>query len=372
VRPLLVITSHTARSSARTGIQALVRGLLYGLSENGADFQAVRWSNWRQSVVPLSRSDQQHLCLTLPGPRNRAAARNVAGSWLLLPEVIYEMNPTRLIRYARKRRMRAVAIFHDAIPITDPHFVRPQAARLHPRYMTALADVDLLIAVSNSAAEQFRLFVQKHRLRLPPICVCRSPGELPGIKRPSFKQVSSDAVNILCVSTLEPRKNHKVLLKAFELAALNRPRLSLYLVGDRYKHANSIADLVIAATSRNPNIAWSEHVTDDELANFYRECDFTVYPSVLEGFGLPIVQSLWNRRPCICANFGAMEETAFGGGCVTVDVREPAKLSEAMVAVASDSNLQQRLHDEIEKRHHKTWAEYASEIQEALARVGGS
>ena len=45
-------------------------------------------------------------------------------------------------------------------------------------------------------------------------------------------------------------------------------------------------------------------------------CDFTVYPSVEEGFGLPILESLWCGKPAICANFGAMLEVAeAGGGC---------------------------------------------------------
>jgi glycosyltransferase involved in cell wall biosynthesis len=53
-----------------------------------------------------------------------------------------------------------------------------------------------------------------------------------------------------------------------------------------------------------------------QFSDFYRDCDFTVYPSLVKGFGLPIVESLWNCRPCICANFGEMAEIAKEGVCL--------------------------------------------------------
>ena len=372
---LFVVTSHTSRSDARSGIQAVVRGLISGLSHNNTDFEAVRWSNWRSALVPLDRQHRAHLGMAKQVALNRNQASSSAGSWLLLPEVIYETDPRRLIDYARKQRMRVAAFFHDAIPISHPELVRRKAAQCHADYMTALCKTDLVIPVSNSAAEQFRLFVEKRRLRLPTIHVCSSAGEFPGIERPRAKpNVLPDAVNILCVSTLEPRKNHKTLLEAFEQAssALSHPRLWLHLAGDRYKDAEFIVELVKAARTRNRYIIWHGKVTDRQLVNLYRECDLTIYPSIVEGFGLPIIQSLWNRRPCVCANFGAMAETANKGGCLTVDVRDPAKLSGAIVTLATRSDLRQSLVEEIEAQHFKTWHEYATEISEALKAVAHS
>ncbi|MDP9186397.1 MAG: glycosyltransferase family 4 protein [Verrucomicrobiota bacterium] len=372
---LFVVTSHAARSDARSGIQAVVRGLISGLSRNNADFVAVRWSNWRSALVPLDRDHRAHLGLVKQVALNRSQASSSAGSWLLLPEVIYETDPHRLIACARKQQMRVAAFFHDAIPISHPELVRRKAAKCHAEYMTALCNADLIIAVSNSAAEQFRLFVEKRRLRLPTIHVCSSAGEFPGMERPRPKpNVLPDAVNILCVSTLEPRKNHKTLLEAFERAAsaLAHPRLWLHLAGDRYKDAEFIVELIKTARKRNRYIIWHGKVTDRQLVNLYRECDFTIYPSIVEGFGLPIIQSLWNRRPCVCANFGAMAEAADKGGCLTVDVRDPAKLSGAIVTLATRSDLRQSLVDEIEARHFKTWHEYAIEICEALKAAAHS
>jgi len=367
---IFVAASHTAKSDARTGIQTVVRGLLSGLTRANVDFRAVRWSAWRSAFLPLNAKHSKRLatyvCITDRLP-NR-----LHGSWLLLPEVIYRNELHRVIAYAREQQMRVAAIFHDAIPISHPELVRPKAAKYHADYMTDLCNVDLLIPVSHSAADQFRLFVEKRRLPFPTIYVCTSAGDLFGEERlPAKAAVSSQAVNILCVSTLEPRKNHKTLLEAFELASatLSQPELRLQLVGDRYEGADFVVEIVKAAMARNPNVIWHGKLTDHQMTNLYRECDFTIYPSVLEGFGLPIIQSLWNRRPCICANFGTMAETASGGGCLTVDIRDAEKLSGAIVALATRRDIRQKLVEEIERRHVKTWQEYATEICEALEAV---
>jgi len=46
---------------------------------------------------------------------------------------------------------------------------------------------------------------------------------------------------------------------------------------------------------------------------------FTVYPSLMEGFGIPILESLWHGKPCVCGGNGALGEVARGGGCLIVD-----------------------------------------------------
>jgi glycosyltransferase involved in cell wall biosynthesis len=371
---ILVEVSHTAQHDVRTGIQAVVRGLLSGLAQAGAGFQTVRWSRWRNTFVPLDRSQKQRLGIDRLSEDHQWPDRTDR-VWLLFPEVIYGRKLSRMIAHAREQRMRIAAIFHDAIPVTHPELVRREARKFHSAYMTALCNADLIIAVSESAAEEFRVFSQKRRAHCPAIFVCYSAGELAGEERAAAKPpAAAEAVNILCVSTLEPRKNHKTLLEAFELAcsAVPQPKLYLHLVGDRYKDAGHVVELVKAATRCNPNILWHGKITDHQLAKLYHESDFTIYPSFLEGFGLAISQSLWNRRPCICANYGAMAEIAKEGGCLTVDVRDAAKLSDAMVTLATRLNLRQELFREIDDRPPRTWQVYATEICQLLENVDRS
>jgi glycosyltransferase involved in cell wall biosynthesis len=366
---IFVAATHTARSRARTGIQTVVRGLVAGLNQVDVNLHVVGWSKWGRTLMPLKLKEKNSLGISeCTKPILHDA---VAESWLLLPEVLYGWRANRIIRFARNRGMRVAAIFHDAIPISHSHLVRREAVKWHAHYMKALCGADLVIAVSDFAERQFRAFAESHRQRLPRLTVCRLPDEWVGQKHCSVKNVDfSCPVKILCVSTLEPRKNHKTLLEAFELAcAAISKSAHLYLVGDRHKDAEFIVNLVECAVAQNPGITWHGKVSDDQLSNLYRDCAFTVYPSLVEGFGLPIVESLWHWRPCICANFGEMAEIAKDGGCLTCDVRDPLQLSHAMVALATQPALRERLINEIERRKHKTWAEYAAEICENLGNA---
>jgi glycosyltransferase involved in cell wall biosynthesis len=305
-----------------------------------------------------------------PTPSRKAFLRETKGAWLLVPEVVYNRKDHIAMRKAVMRGVRLAAIVHDAIPISHPELVRREAAQHHATYMTVLAGADLLIAVSNTAAHQFSDFARSRSLTLPPIRVCHSPGEILSYPRqPPRTRPLNGPVRILCVSTLDPRKNHQGLIRAFNLACSSIPDADLFLdlVGAPYKDAESLVQEVKQAVVSNPRISWHGSVSPEKLLDLYSRCDFTVYPSIVEGFGLPILESLWAGRPCICANFGAMAETATGGGCLMIDVRDPEQLREAVVALATQPKLSDRLTSELEHRSFKSWSDYASEICEALS-----
>ena len=91
-----------------------------------------------------------------------------------------------------------------------------------------------------------------------------------------------------------------------------------------------------------------------------------MFPSELEGVGLPIIESLWFARPCICANFGAMSQTAIGGGCLTTDVRDPQALADAILSLAGSPHRRTALAIEAAARPLRTWEQYATEVLACL------
>jgi glycosyltransferase involved in cell wall biosynthesis len=369
---IFLVATHTATSKAKTGIQTVVRGLISGLVAIAANVRLVRRRRWRRHFSSLSRL--QCAALGLPERNVGLPAGKLDGAWLLVPEVVYDRETHTMMRDAHKRGMRVAAIFHDAIPISHPDRVRREAARYHAAYMKVLTELDLLFAVSNTAAQEFRDFAVGGGLHVPRIHVCSLAGEINGTERQRAQSKPSNGpVRILCVSTLDPRKNHAGLIEAFDAACSYLPETELFLelVGAPYKGAHSIVKIIQSAAATNRRITWHGSVTPDELRRVYAQCDFTVYPSIAEGFGLPILESLWCGRPCICANFGAMAETGAGGGCLMVDVRDSKKLARAIVDVATQPQVRDRLASEIGQRRFKTWSEYAGEICAALSMARG-
>jgi glycosyltransferase involved in cell wall biosynthesis len=370
---IFLAVTYTAKSKARTGIQTVVRSLISALAAIGTELCLVRRPKWGRHFSSLSA--QQFEALGCPRARDGVSGRQLKGSWLLVPEVVYSPRDHRIMLDAQRRGMRVAAIFHDAIPISHPTLVRREAAKHHATYMKVLTGADLLIAVSNTAANQFRDFARSRGLSVPQIQVCSLPGEILGVPRQCSKsRPRNGPVRMLCVSTLDPRKNHDGLIRAFNLACSSIPQANLFLdiAGAPYKNAYAIVQAIQHAAKANRRITWHGSVSAEELFGLYSGCDFTVYPSVVEGFGLPILESLWYGRPCICANFGAMAETAAGGGCSMIDVRDSEQLGRAIVALATQPKIRDRLASEIERRRFKYWSEYASELCDVLSAPGDS
>ena len=400
---IFYVCGDTARNPGRSGIQTVVRSLAAAFGAAGVPVRPVIWRPANAHLRPLPaawslglgaeplrppplapfaflRHPASWPALLLAGgnaehlPLHRHPHSHQAppGTWVLLPELLYGGNrAAHLIGYVRRRGWRLAAILHDAIPVQHPEFVPPGLPADHAEYMRALGRADLILPNSEATAAGWREFMDRENLASPPVRVCTLACDLPGLPRVRTVKPSTPDTppRLLCVSTLEPRKNHRTLFDAYTLAALRRPdlRLPLDLVGASYVGSPDIAAAAHALVARFPDcVRWHERVEQAALQRLYADCDFTVYPSVLEGFGLPVIESLWLARPCLCANFSVMAENALGGGCLTTDVRDPSSLADAILRLATSPDLLQDLARQATTRHLKTWREYADELLNAL------
>ena len=82
----------------------------------------------------------------------------------------------------------------------------------------------------------------------------------------------------------------------------------------------------------------------------------------MEGFGLPIAESLWHGKPCVCGGNGALGEIARGGGCLIIDQTSPAAMAEAIKALLLDRQLYSRLCDEARTRKFRPWSDYINKL----------
>ena len=407
MNPVFLVADDTARSAARSGIQTVVRSLAGAFGGRGVAVRPVIWNNRLQLLRALPpeleigpaaeplRDPSRWLTASLlrrqplawipwlrVGGRGRFLPlhshplhrRAPPGSWVLLPELMYDGKAAQLADYVHRRGWRLAAIFYDTIPVDRPDLVPLELPAKHARYMRDLTGADLILPISETSAEGWRDFVAREKLPGPPVRTCTLACDLvgtPRVRTVAPARQPGEPVRILCVSTLEPRKNHGALLDAYAraLAALPGVGLELHLVGAPYVGSRNLVDQVCAAMNRFPGLHWHEQVEYTQLLALYEQCDFTVYPSVLEGFGLPVIESLWLGRPCVCADFGVMAENAAGGGCLPVDVRDPTALADAVLTLVDTPELCRRLAQEAVSRPLKTWDEYADEVLGCLGEV---
>jgi glycosyltransferase involved in cell wall biosynthesis len=162
-------------------------------------------------------------------------------------------------------------------------------------------------------------------------------------------------------------KNHEVLLVAYQIylaKSAERTPWRLVFTGHLDERARSLqrmaADLGIAA-----HIQFSGHVPESELAKLYSTASCLVFPSLYEGFGIPIVEAMSFGLPIICGKNTSIPEIA-GNAAFYVETRNPAKLADALLAVAGNETLRGELAT-LGRERLKTF-DYPTEVEQ-LANV---
>lgn len=374
----------TIEFPANTGIQRIVRGLASALLDLGYELVPVKW-------------DRKNSCLRVPtelelkflnkwgGPDPQIWSKNLdidlgnKSDWLLIPELTSYLPIDTLSIVKGKMAelgVRTASIFHDAIPFKHQDIYPKGASTAHESYMESLLDYDLVFPNSAFSSNDLIKFFMKRGIRLAgraqKFRVCELPGEFQKVnRRTTHKLLSAKKVKVLCVGTVEPRKNHLRLLEAFSIVTKQvTQKIELIVVG-----GNPYFDLsakVKDQIEKVSNVEWRHNVDDEELQCLYDDCDFTIFPSIDEGYGLPIVESLWNAKPCICSNEGAIGDLARAGGCLAVDVVDVSDIANGIMRLATDQELRRRLASEAIGREFKTWHEYGEEIAAQMAMAGAN
>ena len=232
-----------------------------------------------------------------------------------------------------------VATVHDLAFIAMPETVSPATLEgLNKHLPRTLFHADRLIAVSETSAADLIDRLDADRRAVRTIHEGVDPG---------FAEGSDDALDgvpssyLLFVSTLEPRKNVVGVLEAFRLMVEWGYGGDLVLVG----HWGWRTDGIRRELEDSPvhgRVLHLDYVDRPRLAALYRHADALLFPSWLEGFGLPLLESMACGTPVITSGTSAMPEIA-GPAAVYVDPASPHGIASATAALLADSQHRERL-----------------------------
>ncbi len=394
---LLLDLTHTSHTQARTGIQRVARQLHTALCAQGGEL-AVTFDPWQKTWRTLESWEEKNLSV-----KTAAASRGASWPWsarlrgvlrhrfgaaaprlpgpasLLVPEIFSPGVAAALPALFAHASGPRVAIFHDAIALKLPELTPSKTVARFSAYLRELLAFDGIAAISEDSRQSLLDYWRWLGANNPPpvqtiplglslpapadflsATACRGEAD----RRPAPRPV------LLSVGSIEGRKNHLALLDACERLWARGLHFELHLIGLAHPQTGRAALEKITALNRAGRpLRYNGPVDDATVAAAYHACQFTAYPSLMEGFGLPVLESLAHGKPCVCSGRGALGEAARGGGCVALDSVDTGSLATAVMRLLQNPSDLATLADAARARSFKSWGDYAAELAAWLATL---
>lgn len=247
----------------------------------------------------------------------------------------------------RLRGIPVVATVMDDIALAHPEWAWLRFGRTKRwlfRESLQWADQIVTISAYSRARIAARLGMSPQRIEVVPLGVDRaffSPVEEP-LRRSALASMGIRRRFFLFVGTLQPRKNIERLLAAHvALPAAIRSTHSLVIAGRAGWGVEALIPR-IDALERDGEVLWLRTVSDDDLRCLMQSACALVFPSLAEGFGLPVLEAFASGLPVVTSNVTALPEVA-GGAAVLVDPLDVAAISAAMARIATDRSFASEL-----------------------------
>ena len=322
------------------------------LQRTAEETQALVKENFRAALIPhgiFSPGGQ----LALPRWLKREAIDLYHSTNYMIP----------LLAFPRSRRgpITCVVTIHDVIPLLFPeHAPKSKKTRLFPVYQALMKDIgkraDAIITDSRASADDIArsMHIPEDERKKIRVAYCGVAERFTPAADPAPK--SGDALRcVLFVGRMDPYKNLELLVEAF---------------ADAVEHLPFPAELVVAGPPdpRYPGpgeaarrrgirdrVRWTGYLSDDDLAQTYRDADLLVHPSRYEGFGLQVAEAMACGVPVISSNAGSLPEVG-GGAAVFVDPDDREAMTRHTIEILSDGDRAATLRERgLEQAKRFTW-----------------
>jgi len=275
------------------------------------------------------------------------------------------------------QRLRYVGFVYDLLPVLFPEWWTPsQQERFRDWFLWTGRRSSLVLCCSRSTERDAVSFFADAGVETGPIETVILGDELPrglGDARATALAATSDARPfVLFVSTLEVRKNHRLLFQVWRrlIAAHGPDRVpDLVFVGKRGWLSGDFVTELEQSRFLDGKIVWRERVDDAELARLYAECLFTVYPSFYEGWGLPVAEALAFGKFCVASSASSLPEV----GRDFADYHDPHDVAGATAlierAIFDSAHRESRERLIRERFRARSWQESAAEVLERIEKL---
>lgn len=241
-------------------------------------------------------------------------------------------------------KVRSVVTIHDLIFLDHPELY-PTIDRKIYRIKSSMAceSADRIIAISEQTKQAIikHFGIRENKIEVvyqscnPIYLQPTTPSQLANIKN----KYQLPTQYLLYVGSIAERKQTMQLVEAFKL--VNDPGLKLVLVGNGGEYLTKVQQYV-KANQLTDRVLFLNNIPTEDLPSIYSQALAFVYPSLMEGFGIPIIEALHSGTPVVTISGGCLQEAA-GPGAIYSPDSQPEHLAEAISKLVSSSELRQEL-----------------------------
>lgn len=275
------------------------------------------------------------------------------------------------MEYAKSRGARVLTIIYDLIPATHPSFVKPTYHKEFIKNLNYICSrTDLFMAISYYTQTVLEAYISDSAVGSTPMMdhfmlgadldLVKSDG---AVRRQIEELFGGPVRPYLCVATIEPRKNHIFLLEAFDYIWRSYPDVPLCLVGGYGWRMKDFVKNLQNHPQYSKSLFWFNDVSDTELAFCYRNARALVYPSVIEGFGLPLMEALHYGCPVLASDIPIFREIG-GDYCTYFSLASPEKLARLIMDIESNPKA-----EILKKRDKFSCTSWEESVAELLSKV---
>jgi glycosyltransferase involved in cell wall biosynthesis len=239
----------------------------------------------------------------------------LAGAGYLIPR-----RRESILKSQEARGLELYWMVYDLIPVVHPDYFTQEVAEQYEAWIdVAIAHPGKFLCISHFTRDVLADYAQQQGRTVSAIATPLAQEfttEHPPTMRTTYEHLAEQRF-VLSVGTLEIRKNHIELVEFWQRLLKENPdeTPTLVLVGRWGWHVNRLRQILRRTDNLAGRVIHFEDASDDELAWLYQHCEFTIFPSKCEGWGLPIGESLWMGKHCICYEVASHREA--GGNYAT-------------------------------------------------------
>lgn len=373
---------HTSETDLATGIQRVARETARRWDRD----HRVDLLGWTQDYTALQRLAPPARRRALGIPRN--AEPGAPDMVPEVPAIVVPWGGTHLtveLATETPRTMRMQALAHysgnrtgvigfDCVPLTTSETTSEAMGGAFARLLAGVRHMDRVATISEGAAVEYRgwrAMLAGAGLTGPDIVSVPLPVEAEEPSAQAQEAASSrfglgSAPVVLCVGSHEPRKNHLAVLHAAELLWREGLTYSLVFVGGNAWSSSRFTQVFTGMRDAGRPVQSISGLSDELLWAAYAVAHVVLFPSLNEGFGLPVAEALASGTPVITSHYGSMAEIADHGGALLVDPRDDHDIADALRRMLTQPSLHAELVGQARVRPRRSWDDYARELWDYL------